>query len=100
MIEYKAKGDTLTVLLEGELDHSRAPQIRSELDELLGDKRIKTLVLDFSRLSFMDSSGLGVLMGRYRVLARRGGKIKLKNVSSTVDRLLGISGIYRLVEKL
>ena len=100
MIEYKIKGDTLIVALEGELDHSSAPQVRDELDELLGNRHVKKLVLDFSRLAFMDSSGLGVLMGRYRILTQRGGQMMIKNVSSTMDRILNLSGMYSLVQKL
>ena len=54
-------------------------------------------MFDFSKLHFMDSSGIGLIMGRYKLLAPVGGKVLLAGVSPQLDRLISISGIYKIV---
>ena len=100
MLEYKTKGDTATVLLSGELDHSASMSVKRSLDEIIADRRIKNLVLDLKELTFMDSAGLGVIMGRYKQLAGRSGNMAVKNVSKPIDRVFTVSGIYSIVKKL
>ncbi len=100
MVDYRTRGDTATVLLSGELDHSAAAAVKRSLDEIIADRKITTLVLDLKNLTFMDSAGLGVIMGRYRQLAGRSGQMAVKNVSSSIDRIFTISGIYSIVRKL
>ena len=68
-------GQTLTVALRGELDHHAAEQTRNTIDLLINELRPTELVLDLSGVTFMDSSGLGVVLGRYRLLSTRGGKM-------------------------
>ena len=100
MLEYKTRGDTATVFLEGELDHSAAFSVKRSLDEIIADRKIKHLILDMKNLTFMDSSGLGVIMGRYKQLAIRNGQMAVKNVSASIDRVFKVSGIYSIVKKL
>ena len=71
-MEIEAAGDRLTARIKGELDHHSAAQARAQLDALLTDERIRELRIDLRGLTFMDSSGLGVILGRYRVIAGRG----------------------------
>ena len=91
--------DTVTVQIEGELDHCSAERVRASLDALIEDARVKRLVIDLGRLTFMDSSGIGVIIGRYRTLSRRSGSVAVRNPSPQVDRLLQMSGLYQIVEK-
>lgn len=91
--------DTVTVQLEGELDHCSADRIRASLDALIADQNIKRLVIDLKRLTFMDSSGIGVIIGRYRTLIRRNGSVAVKNPSAAVDRIFQMSGLYQIIEK-
>ena len=72
MLGAKPLGSAVTVVIAGELDHFAAPQIRRRLDELLEDQTITHLVLDLENLTFMDSSGIGMLLGRLRALQARG----------------------------
>ena len=74
-MEIEAAGDRLTARIKGELDHHSAAQARAQLDALLTDERIRELRIDLRGLTFMDSSGLGVILGRYRVIAGRGGRV-------------------------
>ena len=100
MLDYERRRQTLTVRLRDELDHNSAVRLRSELDALLQDASIRRLVLDLKKLSFMDSSGVGFIIGRYKVMARRGGSVAVMNADKQMDRIFKMSGLYELVEKL
>ena len=96
-MEYTRKQDTVTVKLSGELDHCSAQGIRRELDQLLEEPGVKKMVLDMKNMSFMDSSGIGVILGRYRVLAQRGGKMAVKNMNEHVKRIFILSGMNLII---
>ena len=100
MLLYEKKKNTLTVRLTGELDHSVAAGIRAEVDELILDPRIRRLVFDLSELEFMDSSGIGLIIGRYKLMARRGGTVAVSCPGGRVDQIYEMSGLYQLVERL
>ena len=87
----------VTVVIAGELDHCAAPQIRRMLDDLLTDPAVCHLVLDLENLTFMDSSGIGVLLGRLRTLQNRGGTLSVKNMQPSVEKLFRLSGMHRVI---
>lgn len=93
----EVKGSTLTVYVPEELDHHYAEQIRVESDRILARQNIRQIVFDFRRTAFMDSSGIGVIMGRYRNIGLLGGSVKAVNVGEQVERILRISGIYKVI---
>jgi stage II sporulation protein AA (anti-sigma F factor antagonist) len=93
------KGQRVKVTLSGELDHHSAESVRGALDALISDPMVKELVLDMSGVQFMDSSGLGVILGRYRALTERGGRLLLSGVPVSIDRIFRIAGLYALVER-
>ena len=98
MVLNVAKHDnSLVVYLRGELDHHSAAQVRKELDALLEDESITELVLDLGGLEFMDSSGIGVLLGRYKKLSARGGQLKVMNICRQVQKVFEISGLFKLL---
>ena len=99
MLLYEKK-NTLTVKLRGELDHSVAAGVRAELDELILDPGVRRLVFDLNGLEFMDSSGIGLIIGRYKLMARRGGSVAVRSPGRRVDRIFQMSGLYQLVERL
>jgi stage II sporulation protein AA (anti-sigma F factor antagonist) len=90
----------VTASLFGELDHHSAPEVRGALDDVLQRFSNADLVLDLKNLSFMDSSGLGVVLGRYKLLKSRGKAMYVKNVGGQIDKVFNISGIYRIVRKI
>ncbi len=100
MLLYEKKKNTLTVKLRGELDHSVAAGVRAELDELILDPGVRRLVFDLNGLEFMDSSGIGLIIGRYKLMARRGGSVAVRGPGRRVDRIFQMSGLYQLVERL
>ncbi len=98
MLEHVRQRDTLTVRLRGELDHHSAEQVRGELDGLISDERVLHLIVDMKALTFMDSSGIGVLIGRYRTLARRKGTLSVQNMSPLVERIFQLSGLHQIIK--
>jgi len=99
MIDYTMQAGRLTVLLGGELDHAGAPRVRRAIDTLIAKYSPQVLAVDVGGLTFMDSSGLGVLMGRYKNMARRGGRVVIKNAAGAVERIFTMAGVYQVMEK-
>jgi stage II sporulation protein AA (anti-sigma F factor antagonist) len=99
MLKHARQGSTVTVRLDGELDQDSATRIRQELDDLIADTHIKRLVLDMQGLTFMDSSGIGVVIGRYRTLSKRGGSVAVCGENAHIQRIMQLSGLYQIVEK-
>lgn len=93
-------GDQLIVQLNGELDHFSAQSIRRDLDAMLADSSIKGLILDFSRVTFMDSSGIGVILGRYRIMRDRGGAIYVSRMNTHIARIFHMSGMERVIKQI
>jgi len=85
----------MIINLTGELDHHSAAEIRKQLDTEILKTQDKKIVLDLSGLTFMDSSGIGVLLGRYKLFAAR--RLYIRNASPQIDRILKLSGIYKIM---
>lgn len=92
--------DRVEVFLEGELDHCSAQSIRRELDRVLEDHSVRHLILDMEKMDFMDSSGIGVILGRYRTLAGRGGTVAVRNMNAHVRRIFILSGMHQIIRML
>lgn len=98
-IAVSKDGSVVTAYMDGEIDHHYAEKVRSKLDSAIGNVRTKTLVLDMGGVAFMDSSGLGMVLGRYKKLSAKGAKLEIRNASKRVDRILRMSGVYALLER-
>ena len=98
-MKYQVQENCLTVFLPHELDHHNAEEIRKESDHLIERNHIRYVIFDFAETNFMDSSGIGVIMGRYKLVKNRGGKVTVTNINNSIDRILTISGLYKIVEK-
>lgn len=99
-IKVKQQDHNITACLYGELDHHTALQTRESLDKLIAKYRDTDLVLDLKNLSFMDSSGLGVIIGRYKKLKNNGHSLYVTNASRQIDKVMSVSGLYSIVKKL
>ena len=100
MLAYEKSRSTVTIKLSGELDHSYVERIRGELEALAADPKIKTLVFDMGSLSFMDSSGIGMIIARYKQMVRRGGKVAVKCSNRRIDMIFEMAGLYQIIDKL
>ena len=89
---------TLTLYLSGDLDMSNAEELRNLIDRDIDRKRIRHVILDLSAVSFIDSSALGVILGRYKKLLALDGKIQIANAPSHIYRILSVSGLPRIIE--
>ena len=98
MFTLSDNNKTLTVYLTGEIDHHTARAIREETDALLLGRLPKTLTLDFSGVTFMDSSGVGLVMGRYKTARSLGGAVAVQGLKPRDRRMLELSGLTKLVE--
>lgn len=91
---------TLQIYLEGELDMRNAHELKNLIDLDIEKKGIRTIILDLENLDFIDSSGLGVILGRYKKLLPLGGKIKIANVPPHIYRIMELSGLPKIIEFL
>ena len=96
--DVRARDGLLCVYLYGEIDHHSAVALREDLDKLLWRERPRRFVLNLSRIEFMDSAGLGLLMGRYRLVRELGGVMALTAPNPRVLKILRLSGMERLFE--
>jgi anti-sigma B factor antagonist len=87
-LDVRQEGGSTTVLAEGEIDKATAPLLRDCLSELRGD-----VVIDLAALEFLDSTGLGVLIGASRILKENGGTLRVRAPQPQVRRVLDITGL-------
>lgn len=91
---------TLHLYLDGELDMNNANLLKDLIDTEIDKKGIRTVILHMQDLKFIDSSGLGVILGRYKKLLPLGGKIKIAGIPSHLYRIMELSGIPKIIEFL
>ena len=89
---------TLVVKLSGEIDQSCASEIRTDIDREIQLKNVKNLIFDFGGVTFMDSSGIGVILGRYKQIKARGGKTMIVRPQPQVDKILELSGLKKIMD--
>ena len=97
MLKSERKGSCVRVALCGEIDHCSAQNMRLDIENAVHDPKIKTLVLDFSDVSFMDSSGVGMLIGRYKTMKERGGSVSAVGLNAQVEKLFRLAGLHRII---
>ena len=88
----------LTAVLSGEIDHHSAGALRGQIDQALMKLRAPTLTLDFDEVTFMDSSAVGLVMGRYKSLSAYGGELEVVNLSPVAYRMMQLSGLQSLAK--
>lgn len=96
-VKFTSKGTTLIAIIVGELDHHSAEHIRTKIDNEMMKATVKNLIFDFSKVTFMDSSGIGVIMGRYKNVNKLNGKVMAVNLSEQIKRIFEMSGIQRFI---
>ena len=96
---YEAKGQTLIIHLPRELDHHNCRNLKYETDLLMAENYISRIVFDFSETRFMDSSGIGILLNRYKQMKAGGGSTAFYGAGPQVMRVLKIAGILALLNQ-
>jgi len=88
----------LHLYLDGELDMNNADSLRKAIDYEIDKKGVKTVVLHLNDLKFIDSSGIGVIIGRYKKLLPLGGQLKITEVPSNIYKILEMSGLPKIIK--
>lgn len=95
--EYHMESGELIVPMPRELDHHAAKKLGREIDFLIDSWQVKRLVFDFGETQFMDSSGIGVIIGRKKTMDLYGGRLSVINLSERVSQIFEKSGLFRLI---
>ena len=98
LFSYTINDGVLEVKLAGEIDHHNAVSVRSDIDGLIFEIRPQKVILDLSEISFMDSSGLGLIMGRYSLIKDLGGTLTLRAPTPAVMKILTLAGMERMIK--
>lgn len=97
-LKFDKNMDKLIISLMGELDHHSAEEVRVKIDDRIDRDNIKKVILNFNGVTFMDSSGIGVVIGRLKKMQNRDGKLCVADVNRTVNRVFEISGMYKIID--
>ena len=96
--DFKIIDNYLMVKMPEELDHHKSVYIRKKADYLIVQEDVKNIVFDFEDTRFMDSSGIGVIMGRYKMIQCFGGKVFAIHTDTQIKRILKMSGLNKIIE--
>lgn len=96
-VEYQSRDKLLLLKIDEEIDHHSAEKIRKRADYEIQIHIPKKVVFDFDNVAFMDSSGIGMLIGRYKLTSMFGGKTSMVNVKPTIQKVLEMSGVLKII---
>lgn len=96
-IDLEVKQEVLCIRLIGELDHHTAETLRTKVTEAIEKHQILHIVMNLKNLTFMDSSGLGVILGRYKQIKLKNGEMVVCSISPQVKRLFEMSGLFKII---
>ena len=95
-VTLEVTNEEITAYLSGEIDHHSAVELRRRIDEAVLAGTSEWLILDFSGVTFMDSSGIGLIMGRWRLMQEQGGRLTVRGVPKTLRKVMRVSGLDKL----
>lgn len=96
--KYQLKDGCMRISMPKEVDHHCAEQLRKEADLLIGAYHIRKLVFDFSETEFMDSSGIGVLIGRCKNMGYSGGEVSAEHLNERIKKIFIVSGLHKMIQ--
>ena len=96
-ITYSKEDKLLTMKITEEIDHHVAEKIRRRADYEIKRYIPKRVIFDFGNVSFMDSSGIGMVVGRYKLVTMLGGIMQMQNVKPNLERVFSMSGILKII---
>lgn len=98
-LNFEVINNTLVARIEGELDHHTAEEIREDIDRKIDQHSVKNLLFDLQGMHFMDSSGIGLVIGRYKRLSKVGGQVAVVHMNNRIERIFKMSGLLNIVKK-
>ncbi|KRQ87474.1 Anti-sigma F factor antagonist [Caloramator mitchellensis] len=96
---FEDKEKALVVKLIGELDHHTAEEVRIKIDNKIDEIGAKNLIFDFNGVNFMDSSGIGVVIGRYRRVKELDGKVSIINLKPNIRKVFELGGMFKIIKE-
>lgn len=97
-MKYQVQENCLTIFLPKEVDHHNAEEIRKNADLMIERNHIKYVIFDFGKTEFMDSSGIGAIMGRYRIIRLVGGEVWAVHTNERIKKILTLSGMTKIMQ--
>lgn len=98
-VHYELHQNCLVIYVTDDLDHHAVTYLREYSDRLIEAGNVKHIIFDFTDVGFMDSSGIGLIMGRYKKVMFLGGRAAVSNVGEVVNRIFSLSGLYKIIER-
>ena len=98
-LEFFKKSKALVVKVNEEIDHHTCEKLKDKLDVAINLSKIEKLIFDFTGVNFMDSSGVGMIMGRYKAIQKNSGKVAITGTQPTVKKIVKMSGLYKILEE-
>ncbi len=95
-VTFDHRDGVLTASISGDLDHHTAASIRESIDQMAESAMPKVLILDFGGVGFMDSSGIGLIMGRYKLMDSMGGSVQVEHASPQLQKIIRLAGLSLL----
>lgn len=99
VLKFNTIGRTLVVSMSGELDHHSAESVRIKIDNKIEEFGVNNLIFDFSGVNFMDSSGIGVIIGRYRKVSEYGGRVAITNLKPQIKKVFELGGLFKIIKE-
>ena len=96
-IKIDKDGRNMVVLIKGEIDHHTAEEIREKIEKEYSRSNIKNIIFDFKDVTFMDSSGVGMVIGRYKTISKNGGSVAVSGIRESAFRIFEISGLKKIL---
>jgi len=96
-IKYSKEKNTLVVKMYGDIDHHTSSEIKDKIDREFIRNNFKNILFDFSNVYFMDSSGIGMIIGRYKNVKAKGGNVMAIGIGKEIKRLFEISGLFKII---
>ncbi len=97
-VSFRNVNDCLVVEIEGEIDHHFVDEVKKSIDTRLMSNDVRNVVFDLKKVDFMDSAGIGMIIGRYKQTVKRGGVTSVACLSDNLKRIMLISGLYRIIK--
>jgi len=99
-IKNKVTEDKFVISLCGEIDQHSSQRVKEHLDEIIEKSAKNKILFDFGGISFMDSTGIGIILGRYKKFKPFGKVFFITNANATVDKIMKLSGIYEIMPRI
>ena len=97
-VRLEVIGTTLVVKIDGEIDHHNTAKIKAEIEREMNLNNIVNLILDFDGVTFMDSSGIGMIMGRYKKVQKLGGRVIISSATPQIKRIIEMAGLHGIMQ--